>query len=51
MRMATLQIKEFDDEVHQAAKVAAVTRKESLKDLVTRAVIRELERIKREGPR
>jgi hypothetical protein len=47
----TLHIKGFDDELHQAAKEAAVKRRESLKDLVTRAVEREVERCAEEDAR
>jgi hypothetical protein len=47
--MATLQIKEFDDEVHQAAKEAAVKRRQSLKDFVTEAVQEKLDRVAREA--
>lgn len=43
-----LHVKDFDDELHQAAKEAAVKRRESLKDFVTRAIEREVERCRSE---
>lgn len=39
-----LHIKDFDDDLHQAAKEVAVKRRQSLKDFVTDAVREKLER-------
>jgi plasmid stability protein len=43
--VATLYVKEFPDDLHRRARVAAAERDETLKALVTRAVEAELERI------
>lgn len=44
-----LHIKDFDDELHQAAREEAVKRRESLKAFVSRAIEREVERCRRES--
>lgn len=48
MRMATLQIKDFPDDLHRDAKVEAARGREALRDLVARAVQREVERLRRQ---
>ena len=42
---------DIDDELHTRAKVAAATRRETLKALVVRAIEREVERLDRERER
>lgn len=53
MRMATLQIKDFPDELHKRAKRAALDDDESLRALVIAAVESEVEKRERKqrGPR